>query len=92
MIFLDVLRYMEGILRVPVKSGSGSLDFRTNSHIKMTAKYDSIGTTYNATRRADARIVDRIVALLDLPQGAGFWTWEREPDPMQGNWLSVVMG
>lgn len=36
----------------------------------MTAKYDSIGTTYNATRRADPRIVDRIVALLDLPQGS----------------------
>jgi ubiquinone/menaquinone biosynthesis C-methylase UbiE len=36
----------------------------------MSAKYDSIGTTYNATRRADPRIVDRIVALLDLPQGS----------------------
>lgn len=36
----------------------------------MSANYDSIGTTYNTTRRADARIVDRIVALLDLPQGS----------------------
>jgi SAM-dependent methyltransferase len=36
----------------------------------MTAKYDNIGTTYNASRRADTRIVDRIVALLDLPQGS----------------------
>lgn len=36
----------------------------------MTAKYNSIGTSYNATRRADPRIVDRIVALLDLPQGS----------------------
>lgn len=36
----------------------------------MTVKYDNIGTTYNTTRRADPRIVDRIVALLDLPQGS----------------------
>ncbi len=36
----------------------------------MTARYDSIGTTYNATRRADPRIVDRIDALLGLPQGS----------------------
>lgn len=32
--------------------------------------YDKIGVNYNANRRADPRIVDRIVALLDLPPGA----------------------
>jgi ubiquinone/menaquinone biosynthesis C-methylase UbiE len=32
--------------------------------------YDKIGTTYNQTRRADARIIKRIVELLDLPEGA----------------------
>ena len=36
----------------------------------MPAIYDKIGTSYNATRCADSRIVDRIVALLDLPQGS----------------------
>ena len=50
----------------------------------MPAKYDNIGTTYNATRRADPRIVDRIVALLDLPRlsrildvGAGTGSYTR---------------
>ena len=32
--------------------------------------YDKIGTTYNATRGADARIVMRIVELLELPVGS----------------------
>jgi SAM-dependent methyltransferase len=36
----------------------------------MPAIYDKIGNGYNATRRADSRIVDRIIALLDLPQGS----------------------
>jgi SAM-dependent methyltransferase len=36
----------------------------------MSAIYDQIGTGYNATRRADPRIVDSIVALLDLPRGS----------------------
>ncbi|MCC5807816.1 MAG: class I SAM-dependent methyltransferase [Opitutales bacterium] len=35
----------------------------------MPALYDSIGTGYNATRRADCRIVDCIVELLDLAPG-----------------------
>ncbi|MEL6495533.1 MAG: class I SAM-dependent methyltransferase [Cyanobacteria bacterium J06623_7] len=29
--------------------------------------YDSIGNNYNSTRQADARIVDRLISLLDLP-------------------------
>lgn len=32
--------------------------------------YDAIGIKYNANRRADARLVDRITGLLDLPAGA----------------------
>lgn len=36
----------------------------------MPAKYDQIGNGYNATRRADPRIVDRIVELLALPPGS----------------------
>ena len=32
--------------------------------------YNSIGTNYNSTRQADARIVDRLVALLDLPKAS----------------------
>ena len=32
--------------------------------------YDSIGQNYNLTRRADWRIVDRLVELLDLPTGS----------------------
>ncbi len=36
----------------------------------MTPIYDKIGATYNKTRRADPRMVDRIVKLLDLPEGS----------------------
>ena len=36
----------------------------------MSAIYNKIGTGYNTTRRADSRIVDRIVELLDLPSGS----------------------
>lgn len=35
----------------------------------MTAIYNKIGDTYSNTRRADERIVDRIVSLLALPYG-----------------------
>lgn len=34
------------------------------------AVYDQIGVAYNANRRADPRLVERIIALLDLPAGA----------------------
>lgn len=37
---------------------------------KTPAAYDKIGTGYNTTRRADHRIVDRIIELLDLPSGS----------------------
>lgn len=36
----------------------------------MSARYDGIGNGYNATRSADPRIVDRIVANLNLPLGS----------------------
>jgi ubiquinone/menaquinone biosynthesis C-methylase UbiE len=36
----------------------------------MNALYDQIGQSYRATRAADPRIVDRLVALLKLPPGA----------------------
>ena len=36
----------------------------------MSAIYDNIGDTYSQTRRADERIVDQIVRLLDLPVGS----------------------
>ena len=36
----------------------------------MPAIYDSIGTGYNNTRRADPRIISRIIELLDLPSGS----------------------
>lgn len=36
----------------------------------MPAIYDTIGGTYGDTRRADERIVNRIVQLLDLPPGS----------------------
>ena len=36
----------------------------------MTARYDFIGTTYDATRRADPGIADRLVELLDASRGA----------------------
>jgi len=32
--------------------------------------YDQIGKSYNTNRRADARLVERIIGLLDLPAGA----------------------
>ena len=32
--------------------------------------YNSIGQDYNRTRQADARIVDRLISLLDLPVGS----------------------
>ena len=32
--------------------------------------YNSIGKDYNSTRQADARIVDKLVSLLNLPQGS----------------------
>ena len=32
--------------------------------------YNSIGKNYNSTRQADARIVDKLVSLLNLPQGS----------------------
>ena len=34
------------------------------------AAYDKLGTGYNTTRRADLRIVDRIIELLDIPLGS----------------------
>ncbi len=36
----------------------------------MTAKYDSIGSGYTATRAADPRITKRLIELLDLPEDA----------------------
>ena len=36
----------------------------------MPPAYDTIGDTYSETRKADSRIVDRIIQLLDLPAGA----------------------
>jgi SAM-dependent methyltransferase len=36
----------------------------------MNTHYDQIGVGYSATRRADPRIVSRIVELLDLPEGS----------------------
>ncbi len=36
----------------------------------MSARYDQIGKTYTSTRAADPRIVQRILALLDLPLGS----------------------
>jgi ubiquinone/menaquinone biosynthesis C-methylase UbiE len=36
----------------------------------MNPIYDKIGTTYNQTRKADARIISRIVELLNLPVGS----------------------
>ena len=32
--------------------------------------YNSIGQNYNRTRKADSRIVDRLISLLDLPKGS----------------------
>ena len=37
---------------------------------KVNPIYDTIGSGYTVTRAADARIVDRLVELLNLPQGA----------------------
>lgn len=40
-----------------------------DSEVRMQ-EYDEIGQTYNATRRADPRIVDQMIKLLGLPQEA----------------------
>jgi cyclopropane fatty-acyl-phospholipid synthase-like methyltransferase len=55
----------------------------------MNALYDQIGQSYRATRAADPRIVDRLVALLKLPPGATLcdigssagWVARAEHDP-----------
>jgi len=36
----------------------------------MATHYDQIGNTYNNTRAAEPRIVDKLIALLSLPEGA----------------------